>query len=212
MTNHKPDAAAAAPSPKGTAAKSNTQVDSNITQATVGNGNGANPEPVFDPAKANAAANGLWEALATQPNLRTKIMADYERHVHDTLQQPGESEDTTPEESVSLVPELTEGAQLPDRLFKNMDAAGGWWSDYVDFASAAARMTPREYHESSGICLLSAAVARRLKTTHGLKSYYTNVYSLNVGPSTLVRKSTAHDVCDRVLSDSGLYHLKLSEL
>lgn len=178
-----------------------------------GNGhNGPNPEvggPAFDPAKANAAANDLFEALATQPELRAQVHADYERRITEHLQPPDEG--PAPEPPGNGAPDLPADAQLPDRLTKDINAAGAWWTEYIDFAAAAAPMTPPEYHAAIGLSLLSAVVARRVKTTHGFAEFFPNLYLLNIGPSTIVKKSSAQNIGYRVLADAGQLRFKLSE-
>jgi hypothetical protein len=193
-----------------TAASKQNNIQPHSNPNSENGGNGASPAP-FDPAKASAAADNLFDALATIPELRAKVKADYERHLNDQLRQPEPELEAQPEAPANDAPDLPEGAQLPDRLTKDIESAGAWWTDYVDFAGKAAPMTPSEYHQAVGLALMSAAVAGRVATTHGTSKFYTNVNMLNIGPSTLVKKTTGNNLGNRVLAEAGLMHLKLSE-
>lgn len=109
------------------------------------------------------------------------------------------------------MPSLPDDAALPDRLLNNLDSSGQWLTTYIDFACKAAPMSPREYHEVLGLTLLSAAIARRVVLYASTDEIYPNLYALLVGPSTIIKKSTAFRIAHKVLSKAELRRLRLSD-
>ncbi len=120
----------------------------------------------------------------------------------------GEDSEPLPPIDLVSVPKLPGSAQLPDKLLKDLDGAGQWLTDYVNFASKASPMSPRSFHEVLGLTLLAASVARRVVLPLS-KKLYTNLYSLLVAPSTKYRKSTAFDIANQVLDRADLRRLTL---
>lgn len=119
------------------------------------------------------------------------------------------TEDAAPEPIRAVAPRLT-CPELPDEaqaVYQHLAPCGGWLDDYVSYASEAAPMTPRNFHEAAGLFATSMAVARRLVCIHGAHKTYPNVYFLFVSPSTVDHKTTGKDILQHVISGAGLEHL-----
>lgn len=71
------------------------------------------------------------------------------------------------------------------------EGAGQWLDTYSDYAMTRCPMTPRMFHESAGLWLVSVAIARRLKVLMPFASVYPNLFAAWIAPTTLYRKTTA---------------------
>lgn len=103
-----------------------------------------------------------------------------------------------------LGPELPPAAQA---VYAHLAPCGFWLQEYIAFASEAAPMTPRNFHEATGLFAVSMAVARRLYCVSGMHRLYPNLYFLYVSPSTIDHKSTGLYVLQSIIRDAGLGHL-----
>jgi hypothetical protein len=93
---------------------------------------------------------------------------------------------------------------LPDHIKIRPNIAGlaGKWVDsYVNYSSAISPMTPRVFHESAALWLVSVVVARRLVLRMPFGDVYPNLYVLWLAPSTLFRKSTAMGIATSIAED-----------
>jgi len=99
------------------------------------------------------------------------------------------------------VPELPRHGRIPDDLVPAGTGAGLALNEYVRYAEAISPMTPRLFHESAGLWLASAAIARRLKLPMAFGDVYPNIYVLWLAQSTLYRKSTALPVARDLARD-----------
>jgi hypothetical protein len=163
-------------------------------------------------ARAMQSANGKGPSEALEafllgcPNaaeLRAAIMAADP----DSPEEPEAEEEPLP--LFANVPELPEGARLPDTLMAEAEGAGRWLTQYQSFASLASPMTPGEFHEILGLTILSAATARRVCLRVSSHSIYPNLYALLVAPSTLFRKTTGLRIAEGTLEAAGLRRLIL---
>lgn len=73
-----------------------------------------------------------------------------------------------------------------------------WLGLYVDYALKVSPMTPPDFHESGGLWLASAAIARRLKVPMPFGEIYPNLFVLWFASTTLHRKTTALDIPRRI--------------
>lgn len=69
-----------------------------------------------------------------------------------------------------------------------------WLDCYCDYAAKVSPMTPRTFHESAGLWLISTAIARRLCVPMEFATIYPNIWTMWLAPTTLYRKSTAMDI------------------
>ena len=76
--------------------------------------------------------------------------------------------------------------------------AGRWLDSYVDYAEGVSPMTPSTFHESAGLWLISAAIARRLVLNMAFDKIYPNLWVAWVAPSTLWGKSTSMNLARRI--------------
>lgn len=81
-----------------------------------------------------------------------------------------------------------------------------WLTQYIEYGECVSPMTPRSFHESAGLWLLSTAVARRLVLRMHYGPVYPNLYVCWVAGTTLYRKTTALNVT------RGLVHKLLPHL
>lgn len=81
-------------------------------------------------------------------------------------------------------------------------AAGGWIDDYVRYAQSISPMTPPLFHQSAGLWLGSAAIARRLAVPLPHDNAFPNLSVLWVAPTTIFRKSTALNVARRLVANA----------
>lgn len=88
--------------------------------------------------------------------------------------------------------------------------ANTWLDRYADYACKVSPMTPRSFHESAGLWLISTAIARRLCLEMEFATIYPNIWVLWLAPTTLYRKSTAMDIA-REVSWRAYPHLLASQ-
>jgi hypothetical protein len=89
------------------------------------------------------------------------------------------------------VPELPKSIVLDK---DNAQKAGGLLNQYVDYANKISPMTPRLFHESSMLTLISGVIARRMVLKMPFGDIYPSLYILWIAPSTLFRKTTAMQI------------------
>jgi len=78
---------------------------------------------------------------------------------------------------------------------------GIWIDQYIEYANAISPMTPKLFHESAALWLLSVAVARRVVLKMDFADVYPNLYILWVAPSTLYKKSTSLEIATGIALD-----------
>lgn len=103
---------------------------------------------------------------------------------------------------------------LPDYatdIYKHQKPCAKWLDDYIAFASEAAPMTPRSFHETSGLFAGSVAIARRLVAYFGTRATYPNLFLLQIAPSTLYKKTTGMDILSKMFELAGTDHLMLPQ-
>lgn len=79
-------------------------------------------------------------------------------------------------------------------LPKRESSCAEWLDTYIEYAEAVSPMTPRVFHESGGLWLLSTAVARRLVLPMAHGAVYPNLYIIWLAATTLYRKTTGQAV------------------
>lgn len=107
------------------------------------------------------------------------------------------------------VPALPRVAALTDAELQGAELAGRWIDDYTTFAIKASPMTPRLFHETFALGMLSTAVARRLNLRVGKTTIYPNLYALLIAPSTLYAKTTGLNLATDLLKMAGMSHLTM---
>lgn len=78
---------------------------------------------------------------------------------------------------------------------------GEWIDHYIDYANNASPMTPRAFHESAALWLVSSIIARRIVLNMAFDRIYPNLWFAWVAPSTLFGKSTSMNLARRVALD-----------
>jgi hypothetical protein len=78
---------------------------------------------------------------------------------------------------------------------------GQWIDRYIDYANNASPMTPRAFHESAALWLVSSIIARRIVLNMAFDRIYPNLWFAWVAPSTLFGKSTSMNLARRVAMD-----------
>lgn len=106
----------------------------------------------------------------------------------------------------SGMPPLPASAQA---VYEHLAPCGAWLDEYVSFASQAAPMTPRSFHEAAALAGASAAIARRVFLHASNLKIFPNLYFLFLAPSTLWHKSTGMSVLTRVLDQARISDRKL---
>ncbi len=81
---------------------------------------------------------------------------------------------------------------------------GKWLKGFCSFSGRAAPMSDPAFHLSTGLFLLSTAVARRVYLQAGIHRIYPNLYQLIVAESTLYHKTTALRIGEALLKQAGL--------
>lgn len=119
----------------------------------------------------------------------------YNGYISPTYSQPVAVADAQPSEPRPL-PDLyaVEYPPLPGDVDLDGLIPVTWIERYVDHGLAVSPMTPRLFHESAGLWLLSVALARRLTLNVGFGPIYPNLYVVWIAPTTLHRKTTALEV------------------
>ena len=79
-------------------------------------------------------------------------------------------------------------AALPEKIAQLLNNETGhhfWLDDYIDDASSKSPMTPKLFHESAGLTLGSAAIARRLVVELPFGPIYPNLFVVWIAQTTL---------------------------
>lgn len=118
----------------------------------------------------------------------------------------GEPAGATPK--ISACPPLPAAAAA---VLEHTGPCAAWLDDYLDFATQAAPMTPRSFHEAAGLFLISTAIARRLVLQVSTTSIYPNLFALFIAPSTLYSKTTGFKLVTDLIEQAGLTHLILPQ-
>lgn len=146
--------------------------------------------PSEDAANTTADAFEQWPGL--QISLNTALVACYLK--------------LSPRAAVAS-PAATRVPPLPPEAQFEPAPPPTWLTQYVEYADCVSPMTPRSFHESAGLWLLSTAVARRLVLRMHYGPVYPNLYVCWVAGTTLYRKTTALNVA-RTLVHKLLSHLQ----
>ncbi len=133
------------------------------------------------------------------------------RRAGQALPAPNAKSDDAAELPKVELPELPTEARLTARAEREASGVGAWLNEYVKVASAAAPMCPPEFHQANGLCLISAAIARRIGLGISFKHIFPNLYVLEVAPSTIYTKTTGFDFIDEILQPAGMGVFKLPE-
>ena len=104
-------------------------------------------------------------------------------------------------------PELPAEARIDPAIGKD---AGAWLDDYTAYASQISPMTPRIFHESAGLWLISTAIGRRLVLLMSFGQVYPNLFIAWIAQTTLWNKTTALNVA-RDTARSSFPHLLLPQ-
>jgi hypothetical protein len=140
-------------------------------------------------------ARRVWGALVKQNKQLGRLLTE------DTPEEPIRAAAPRP-----VCPELPASAQT---IYQHAAPCGAWLDDYIAFATEAAPMTPRSFHEAAGLFAVAVAVARRLALYVGTTAIYPNLYLLFVAPSTLYHKTTGMQQVLRLLRRAGLSDMLL---
>lgn len=87
-----------------------------------------------------------------------------------------------------------------------------WLDCYCDYAARITPMTPRAFHESAALWLISTAIARRLCVPMEFATIYPNIWTMWLAPTTLYRKSTAMDIAKSITRHVYPYLLASQEM
>lgn len=173
-----------------------------------GHPNGATPESIgpwwqpFDllrtelETRGKAAMYEAWEMLGKTPEgrkLHALVASDSPR---------------APAQTRGACPPLPATAAA---VLEHAAPCAAWLDDYIEYASQAAPMTPRSFHEAAALSLVSIAIARRLVLPVGITNIYPNLYILFMAPSTLYSKTTGFQIMQGVIEAAGLDHLLLPQ-
>ncbi len=161
--------------------------------------NGATPEAIGDwwpvytqlcaayETGGTSAVRQIWSALArANHQLTALIAAEVPAHV--------------PALPV-LCPPLPVAARA---VYAHTALCGQWLDDYIAFASQAAPMTPRSFHEAAGLVAVSIAVARRLVVRMSMFHFYPNLFILWIGAPGKYHKSTGFGILLELITAAGL--------
>lgn len=128
-----------------------------------------------------------------------------------TDQQSGEEEEDQPFPIYSAMPDLPKVARLTDAEESQAKQAGRFIDEYVNFGMKDAPMSPRLFHQSYALAILSTAIARRVYVNVGTAQIFPNLYMLLSAPSTLYTKTTGYKSAMKLLETAGLSHLLLPD-
>ena len=161
--------------------------------------NGATPEAIGDwwsvytqlcaayQTGGTTAVRQVWGALARANHQLTALIA---------AEAPGH---------VAALPVLCPPLPPPARaVYSHIAPCGQWLDDYIAFASQAAPMTPRSFHEAAGLVAVSIAVARRLVVRMSMFHFYSNLFILWIGAPGKYHKSTGFGILLELISAAGL--------
>jgi hypothetical protein len=96
-------------------------------------------------------------------------------------------------------------------IYEHLAPCGHWLDQHIAFNLAAFPMTPRSFHEATGLLLASLAVARRACLHVATTRLFPNLYLLYIAASGTYRKSTSLGGIAQVLQAADLLHLLLPE-
>lgn len=99
---------------------------------------------------------------------------------------------------------------LAHRL-RDTSPCAAWLDEYIAFASQAAPMTPRSFHQAAGLFLVSTAVARRLALPSGIGHLFPNLFILQIAPPAVYKKTSGLNLVTALLEASGLGFLLLPQ-
>lgn len=116
--------------------------------------------------------------------------------------------DTPEEQQKPMTPPLPKTAQA---VYAHAAPCAAWLDNYVAYASEAAPMTPKNFHEAAGLFAVSTAIARRLALNVSAGTIYPNLYILYLAPSTIYRKSTGFALVENLLRSAGLGYLLMPQ-
>jgi hypothetical protein len=132
-------------------------------------------------------------SAAYNPNGKLfEILPEIQARVADLAPRPDDDDE---EDEVDEVPPLPEEIVIDDDLAAT---AGTWIDQYIDYANNVSPMTPRAFHESAALWLISSAVARRVVLKMAFDNIYPNLWVAWVAPSTLFGKTTSMNVATRI--------------
>lgn len=161
--------------------------------------NGATPEALGDwwlvyaqlcaayETGGTPAVRQVWGALARANHQLTALLATEERSRGSALPV--------------LCPPLPPAARA---VYAHIAPCGQWLDDYIAFASQAAPMTPRSFHEAAGLVAVSIAVARRLVVRMSMFHFYPNLFILWIGAPGMYHKSTGFGILLELITAAGL--------
>lgn len=110
-------------------------------------------------------------------------------------------------EHTPIVFEEDEIQPLPYEIDFSLGKGAGRWLDlYVDYASQVSPQTPRSFHETAALWLMSVAIARRVYVKMSFADILPNLFVLWVARSTIWSKTTAMNVATR-LAEKTFRHL-----
>lgn len=95
-----------------------------------------------------------------------------------------------------LAPELPPHAS-PDRELAK--TTGRWLDIYTDYAMKVSPMTPRPFHETAALFLVSVVIARRIKVSMAYGDVFPNLFIAWLAPTTLYKKTTGLNIPRRIL-------------
>jgi hypothetical protein len=136
-----------------------------------------------------AAALDAW--LAMQPSVEAESIRRELLDVDPAAPPPDPPSNAEP----SAVPALPAEAAVDPA---NGKGAGALLDTYISYAGGISPMTPRIFLEAGGLVLGSTAIARRLKVPMAFGDVYPNLAAICIAETTLYRKSTGHDVAERL--------------
>jgi hypothetical protein len=114
-------------------------------------------------------------------------------------QQPASEEATDPPDMLPSCPPLPATVLLDHDLAQT---GSSWLNEYMAYAQAKSPLTPTLFHESAGLVLISAIIARRLVLPMSFGDIYPNLYVMWIAPSTVYAKSTALNIASDLLLES----------
>lgn len=117
-----------------------------------------------------------------------------------TQEEPREALDelaqkTSPYDPNRKLPEETSYCPpLPDEIETDGLRTDTWIDLYADYGHALSPMTPRSFHISAALWLISSAIARRLVLRMPFGNVYPNLWIAWIAPTTLHGKTTALEI------------------
>lgn len=88
---------------------------------------------------------------------------------------------------------------VPDGTYPDADGStvATWLDDYITYASGIAPMTPRLFHESAALWLISTVIARRLVLPMSWGPVYPNLFIAWIADTTVFHKTTALSIAEQ---------------